>query len=370
MSFDVLCLRPEADFTRVGVAPPTGITVAYRRPDDVELAALIKAARALVIPAVGGKLSGSLFEGGQVKLVQVTGAGVDRLDEAAMKKLGIAVANVPGGSNSAVAEYAVGCAILLLRRLAWSDREIREASYVSFRGRMIADNLPGLEGLTVGVVGMGTVGLAVAEAFHRFGCQIVYHDPAPRDGAAAGKIGAKAVSLDDLLKTSDVVTLHVPLLPQTRSMIGARQLNLMKPGAVLIQASRGGVVNEVALAARYRQSAVRSRGRGGPSCAVHAPCRGRHPPVLGHPLSRSMGQRRARPAKGRTAPEPCLLKQPPMNADERQRKNETPRRKAAKAQRRASLNIKRAALRLSSSFASSVLTLILSGFIGVHRQQF
>jgi len=249
MAFDVLCLRPEIDFTRAGVTPPAGLTIAYRRPDDPELAALTRGARALVIPAVGGKLPGSLFEGGQVKLVQVTGAGVDRIDETAMKKFGIAVANVPGGSNSAVAEYAVGCAIVLLRRLAWSDREIRGSNYVSFRGRMVADNMAGLEGLTVGVVGMGTVGLAVAEAFHRFACQIVYHDPAPRDAQAMARIGARALSLDDLLKASDIVTLHVPMQPQTRSMIGARQLNLMKPGAVLIQAARGGVVNEVALAA-------------------------------------------------------------------------------------------------------------------------
>ncbi len=248
MSFDVLCLRPEADFTRVGVTPPAQLTIAYRRPDDLQLAALIRDSRALVIPAVGGKLPGSLFENGKVKLVQVTGAGVDRLDEAAMKSLGIAVANVPGGSNSAVAEYAVACAIMLLRRLPWSDAEIRDSNYVSFRGRMMADNLPSLEGLTVGVVGLGIVGCAVAEAFHRFGCQIVYFDPTPRDETAA-RIGARALPLEDLLKTSDIVTLHVPLLPQTRSMIGARQLAAMKPGAVLIQASRGGVVNEVALAA-------------------------------------------------------------------------------------------------------------------------
>ena len=165
MSFDVLCLRPEVDFTRAGVTPPAGLTIAYRRPDDPELTALVKGARALVIPAVGGKLPGSLFEGSQVKLLQVTGAGVDRVDEAAMKRLGIAVANVPGGSNSAVAEYAVGCAIVLLRRLTWSDKEIRGSNYVSFRGRMVADNLPGLEGLTVGVVGLGTIGCAVGKPF-------------------------------------------------------------------------------------------------------------------------------------------------------------------------------------------------------------
>lgn len=248
MPFDVLCLRPEVDFTRAGVAPPAGLTIAYRRPDDPELVPLIKAARALVIPAVGGKLPGSLFEGSQVMLVQVTGAGVDRVDEAAMKKHGIAVANVPGGSNSAVAEYAVGCAIMLLRRLVWSDNEIRESNYVSFRGRMVADNLPGLEGLTVGVVGLGIIGCAVAEAFRRFGCRIVYFDPVPRDADAA-RIGASYLPLEDLLKAADIVTLHMPLLPQTRSMIGTKQLSMMKRGAVLIQASRGGIVNEVALAA-------------------------------------------------------------------------------------------------------------------------
>jgi len=248
VAIDVLCLRPEADFARVGVTLPAQLQVAYRKPDDPQLGMLIKEARALVIPAVGGRISPNLFEGSAVKLVQVTGAGVDRLDEAGMKKLGIAVANVPGGSNSAVAEYAVGCAIVLLRRLAWSDMEIRDANYVSFRGRMVLDNLPGLEGLTVGVVGLGTIGFAVAEAFRRFGCEIVYHDPTPRDESAA-KLGAKALPLDELLKAADIVTLHVPLLPQTRSMIGARQLSLMKPGAVLIQASRGGIVNETALAA-------------------------------------------------------------------------------------------------------------------------
>jgi phosphoglycerate dehydrogenase-like enzyme len=248
MPFDVLCLRPEADFTRLGVTPPAGLSIAYRKPDDPQLHMALREARALVIPAVGGRIAPSLFEGSQVKFIQVTGAGVDRLDEAAMKRLGIAVANVPGGSNSAVAEYAVGCAIVLLRRLAWADAEIRGANYVSFRGRMVADNLPGLEGLTVGIIGFGTIGCAVAEAFRRFGCEIVFHDPAPREAEAA-RIGAKPLPLEDLLKTADVVSVHVPLLPQTRSLIGARQLNLMKPGAVLIQASRGGIVNETALAA-------------------------------------------------------------------------------------------------------------------------
>lgn len=248
MSLDVLCLRPQADFQRVGALPPDSLNVSYRASDDPQLAALIGSARALVIPAVGSRLGGSLFEGSGVKLVQVTGAGVDRLDEAAMKKFGIAVANVPGGSNNAVSEYVVAMSLVLLRRLAWANAEIREGNYVSFRARMLADNLAGLDGLTVGVVGLGVIGLAVAQAFHRFGCRIVYFDPAPREAAAAAKIGARALPLEELLKEADIVTLHVPLLPQTRGMIGPKQLAMMKQGAVLIQAARGGIVNEAALA--------------------------------------------------------------------------------------------------------------------------
>lgn len=275
MAIDVLCLRPQADFQRAGVTPPATLAVNYRAIDDPQLASHVRGARALVIPAVGPKLVGPLFEGGSVRLVQVTGAGVDRLDEAAMKKLDIAVANVPGGSNSAVAEYVLASALVLLRRLAWADAEIRSANYVSFRGRMIADDLPGLEGLTVGVVGLGTVGLAVAEAFHRFGCPIVYCDPAPPDAQSAAKIGARAVPLDELFRIADVVTLHVPLLPQTRSMIGVRQFALMKPGAVLIQASRGGVVNEQALATHLKSGRL-----GGAAIDVYAT----EPPDPDNPL--------------------------------------------------------------------------------------
>ena len=97
MSYDVICLRPEVDFTRAGVTPPKELKIAYRAPDAADLPALMKEARALLMPAVGPKLAPALFENSTVKFVQITGAGVDRLDADAMKKLGVAVANVPGG---------------------------------------------------------------------------------------------------------------------------------------------------------------------------------------------------------------------------------------------------------------------------------
>jgi phosphoglycerate dehydrogenase-like enzyme len=248
MSIDVVCLRPEADFTRVGVTPPNTLNIAYRKPDDADLPALMKEAKAVVMPAVGPKLPATLFEGTALKIVQITGAGVDRLDEGALKKFGIPVANVPGGSNSALAEYTTACASLLLRRFAWADAEIKKGNYVPFRNRMMADNLAGIDGATVGVVGMGVIGMAVAQAFHRIGCSIVYFDPALKDTSKADAMKAKALPLDELLETADVVTLHVPLIAATTNLIGSRQLALMKSGAVLINGARGGVVDEAALA--------------------------------------------------------------------------------------------------------------------------
>jgi len=248
MSVDVLCLRPEADFRRASALPPATFTVAYRAPDDAGVLDLMKQARALVIPAVGNKLSPALFENTSIKFVQITGAGADRLDLALMQRLGIVVANVPGGSNAAVGEYVVTTASILLRRFAWADAEIRAGNYQAFRQKMLDDNLSGLDGLVAGIVGLGVIGLAVAEAFHKRGCHICYYDPAPRDPTAADALPAKSVSLQELLKSADVVSLHVPLLPATQGLIGARELASMKLGAILVQASRGGIVDEAALA--------------------------------------------------------------------------------------------------------------------------
>ena len=280
MTPDVLCLRPEADFLRAGAPAPAGLQVVYRSPDDTDVPGLFKQARALVIPAVGPKIPASLFENGTVTFVQVTGAGLDRLDLILLKRLGVTVANVPGGSNSALAEYAVASASLLLRRFSWADAEIRAGRYKEFRARMITDNLAGLDNLLVGVVGLGTIGLAVAQAFHKMGCRVCYYDPAPRDVNAANAMHAESLSLDELLRRSDVVTLHVPLIPATHGLIGAPQLAQMKPGAVLVQASRGGIVDETALA-----EALNAGRLGGAAVDVYSS----EPPAEDHPLFKLQG---------------------------------------------------------------------------------
>ncbi len=244
----VLCLRPQADFTRVGVVPPASMDISYLAPDDAQMPALLKQADALVIPAVGPKLPLELFKGSRLKLVQVTGAGVDRMDIEGMRELGVPVANVSGGSNEAIAEYAVSCACALLRRFIEADTEIRNGEYSNYRASYIANNANGLEGLLVGIVGLGVIGTAVARKFKQLGCRIAYYDPAPADPQAAGALEAEALGLEDLFSRCDIVTVHVPLLPATTDLINADVLSKSRKGLVLIQASRGGVVNERALA--------------------------------------------------------------------------------------------------------------------------
>lgn len=275
MTCDVLCLRPEADFQRVGALPPAHLRIVYRGLTDPDVPALMNEVRALVLPAVGPKLPASLFEGSPIQFVQVTGAGLDRLDLPMLKQRGIAVANVPGGSNEAVAEYAVTSASVLLRRFFWADAEIRRGNYRDFRAQMIADSLLGLDGLVVGIVGFGVIGVAVATAFHKRGCSILFYDPAPRDPRAGEALGARSCSLNELLYAADVVSLHVPLLPQTTRLIGASEFARMKPGAVLIQASRGGVVDEAALA-----NALQSGKLGGAAVDVYST----EPPAPDNPL--------------------------------------------------------------------------------------
>jgi phosphoglycerate dehydrogenase-like enzyme len=241
----------------------------------------MKEADALVIPAVGPKLASALFEGTKLRLVQVTGAGLDRLDAATMKRLRIPVANVPGGSNNAVAEYCVAAALDLSRRLSWSSREIKGGRYAAFRARMMADNLAGLDGQTVGVIGLGTIGMAVAAAFAARGSRIAYFDPKPPLPELAAKAGWVSLALDALLAEADVVTLHVPLIPATTGLIGAEQLTRMKQGAFLINAARGGIVNEAALAA-----ALTSGHLGGAAVDVYSS----EPPGPDNPLLQVTGE--------------------------------------------------------------------------------
>ena len=275
MAHDVLCLRPCADFTDAGVTPPEALDVAYRAPGDPDVLALAREARAMMIPAAGPPLPPDLFCGTRLELVQVTGAGVDRVDRNVLAAEGIALANVPGGSNAALAEYVVANVLSLTRGFAAATAALRAGRYAEFRAATIAAGPSGLGGLTVGIVGVGTIGIAVAEHCHDMGAGIAFHDPTPLDAAALDRLGADAMGIDALLGAADVISLHVPLTDSTRGLIDARRLQLMKPGAILVNAARGGIVDEPALVA-----ALETGHLGGAVVDVYAT----EPPPPDHPL--------------------------------------------------------------------------------------
>lgn len=257
MGIDVLCLRPEQDFLAIGVSPPEELTIAFRGPADADVAALMKDARALVIPAVGPALDGNLFRGTALRLVQVTGAGLDRVDQDVLREESIALANVPGGSNDALAEYVVANALALRRGFFSAGLQMRNGRYAEHRAEMVKASLCGLGGLKVGLLGMGTIGLAVAERCHQLGAEILFHDPAPRgESGRLDAMGAQSCSLTDLFEAADVVTLHVPLMDATRGLVDRALLSRMKPDAVLINAARGGIVNEAALATAIEEGQI------------------------------------------------------------------------------------------------------------------
>ena len=248
MTADVICLRPAGDFTEVGVEVPADLRICFAEPGRVPEADLATA-RAVVLASVGPRLERAwLDQVTRLELVQFTGAGVDRAGDSCAHRPQVAVANVPAANVREVAEYVLLAAGVLLRRLAFADRQIRAGRYAQARAQLTPAAVCSLHSRTIGVVGLGQIGLAVARLLAATGATVVYCDPAPPEPAAAAALGLPRLDLGDLLARCDVVTLHVPLLPATRGLLGEAQLRRMPRGALLINAARGGVVDEQALA--------------------------------------------------------------------------------------------------------------------------
>ncbi|MFL5679269.1 MAG: 2-hydroxyacid dehydrogenase [Chloroflexota bacterium] len=180
----------------------------------------------------------------RLRLVQMIGVGTDPLDLDALAERGVLAAYNPGVNRTGAAEHTIMLMLALIKRLPASDRATREGRFLP--GEIIATGIGDLAGATVGIVGMGQIGQAVAERLVAFGSRIVYH-ARRRVPEAEARFGAEWLPLDELLARSNVVTLHIPLSPATRHVIGAAELARMQRGAWLVNAGRGGLVDEAAL---------------------------------------------------------------------------------------------------------------------------
>lgn len=205
--------------------------------------------RRVMAGAIAGIVSTDPFDASvlaaspHLRVLARVGIGLDSIDVAAATRAGVAVTTTPGVNTAAVADHTLALILACCRRLVQNDHSIRAGAWD--RG----GSLLGVEltGATVGVVGLGATGLAVTRRLAGFAVRVLASELRPPPTA-----DVTLVPLDELLATAAVVTMHVPLTPATRHLIGARELALMRPGAILVNTSRGGVIDEDALVAALR----------------------------------------------------------------------------------------------------------------------
>jgi D-3-phosphoglycerate dehydrogenase / 2-oxoglutarate reductase len=180
--------------------------------------------------------------GSRLMVVGRAGVGVDNIDVDAATRAGVTVVNAPTANTIAAAEHALALMYALARRLPAADASVRSGEWQ--RSRFLGREL---RGHVLGIVGLGKIGMAVADRARAMEMELLGHDPYVTEDAAA-QHGIALLPLSDLLARADVVTLHVPLTHATRNLVGAAELALMKPTAMLVNVARGGVVDEAALA--------------------------------------------------------------------------------------------------------------------------
>jgi D-3-phosphoglycerate dehydrogenase len=179
-----------------------------------------------------------------LRFVQKLGAGFDNINVSLCTELGIGIARLNGNNAVAVAEHTVMLMLAVYRQLLLLDRQVRGGGW----GKHVARNgNREIRGKVVGIVGLGRIGQAVARRIHAFETQLLYYDPVPAPPELAEELALEAVSLDELMKRADIVTLHLPVFPETRHVIDRARIDSMKKGAVLINCGRGELVDESAL---------------------------------------------------------------------------------------------------------------------------
>jgi (S)-sulfolactate dehydrogenase len=214
--------------------------------DAAALAAALAPAEAWIVRNRTQVRGEPLAAASRLRVVGRLGVGLDNIDMAACAARGIEVIPATGANAESVAEYVLGMAMILMRGAAYLSTSAvlagRWPRQMLSQGREVA-------GKSIGLVGFGSIGRVTARKVAAMGMRVLAFDPAlPAGSPVWAEHGATALSLDELLARSDVVSLHLPLTAQTRALIDEARLARMKPGAILINSARGGIVDEAALA--------------------------------------------------------------------------------------------------------------------------
>lgn len=193
-----------------------------------------------------------LEKGKGLKVIARHAVGCELIDLKAATELGIQVVNTPFSTSTSVAEHVLTFILMLAKKLPFADAQLRNGNY-GIKDKYEPDDV---EGKTVGLVGFGRIGCEVARRCAAFGMRVIAYDRYAGDEAFCSLDVKRCLSVEEVLEESDFVSLHVPLTPETRNLIGEKELGLMKKGACLINCSRGGVVDETALAEALEKGSI------------------------------------------------------------------------------------------------------------------
>ena len=198
------------------------------------------------------------------------GIGVDNIDSATATELGIVVTNVPDYCIDEVADHAIGMILALNRRLGQHDRLVKSGGWADLK---LNQSMRRMKDATLGIIGFGRIGRAVAVRGSVFCGRVIAYDPLLEAGTSAD--GVECMSFDELIRESDFITVHVPLMSSTEGLIGAAELDMMKDDAIVVNCARGGLIDEAALAQALADGRI-----GGAGLDVLEPS----PPAEDHPL--------------------------------------------------------------------------------------
>lgn len=250
MSYLVLCLMdlPEiVDWVRSNIRP--GFEVCFLSEGSPELWETLPHTDFLVL--FEDKITAEMIAAApKLKLIQLPQQGYDNVDVAAATRAGVPVCNTPGVNSASVAEHTLMLILATLRRLLECDASVRRSEWLQLE--MFRKGLRGFTGATLGIVGFGSVGQALARICHPMAGEILYYKRHRLSAGEERQLGVTYAPLEELLRRSDVVSLHVPVNEETRGLIGREELSLMKPGAILVNTARGPVVDRDAFIAHMR----------------------------------------------------------------------------------------------------------------------
>jgi glyoxylate reductase len=217
---------------------------AIPRTDLLELVAGAEA----VLTLLGDRVDDELLDaaGPQLRCVANVAVGYDNVDVAAAERRGVVVTNTPGVLDDATADLTIALVLAATRRLGEGERLVRSGRDWNWGMNFMLGS--SLQGRMLGIVGLGGIGRRVAQRARAFGMRIAYHSRHAAPAEVETELGAERMPLERLLAEADVLSLHCPLTPETHHLIGAAELAAMKPSAVLVNAARGPIVDEAALA--------------------------------------------------------------------------------------------------------------------------